>query len=401
MKNIYSTLFLVISLGFNINIQSQNLDADKCGFNLLSEEQKKSIVSTTNWGYGYSDLETDLGIWEQHALVDTSFIGYSELGRKLYVLNIKDESIVEEEFRVSIHARTHPNEVQGWYATNEMINILLSETVLAQRLLSKVVFSVIPMINPDGVELHKARENANGVDIESNWGTAMPEAEVEALKSFFTEKMESDLPIDVMLNMHSAYACKRYFVYHHENGTSYSYTSDEKRFIKSIQNYFEEGIEDWDYYVSWSNGTPTRYPESWFWRKYSDEVMALTYEDMNCSSAGDYEKTAFALLSGIADYFELEMLGLDYSPAISSSLNIYPNPASQSSSIHISAHTYRDVEYRIQLISTGGRIIDIPISQTSKSGSVIEFRASNLPKGLYMVKYSSEEITMLGRLLIN
>ena len=400
MKNIYSTLFLVILLGFNINVQSQDLDSDKCGLDLLNAEQKKSIVSTNNWGYSYSDLETDLGIWEQHAFVDTSFIGYSELGRKLYVLNIKDESIVDEEFRVSIHARTHPNEVQGWYATNEMINILLSETVLSQRLLSKVVFSVIPMINPDGVELHKARENANDVDIESNWGTATPEAEVEALKSFFTEKMESELPIDIMLNMHSAYACKRYFVYHHQNGTSYSYTLEEKRFIKSIQNYFEEGIEDWNYYVSWSGGTPIKYPESWFWRNYSDQVMALTYEDKNCDEAGDYDKTAFALLSGIADYLELEVLGVDDLPVISKALNIYPNPASQSSSVYISAHTHRDVEYRIQIISAEGRIIDVPMSQTNKSGSVIELRTLNFPSGLYIVQYSSEGLTMSGRLMI-
>lgn len=408
MKNIYSTILLVISLGLNITIQSQNLDNDKCGLELANENQKKSMLSTNNWGYGYSDLETDLERWGQNDFVDLNFIGYSVLDRKIHVLNIKDES-KSPKFRVSIHARTHPNEVQAWYVTNEMINILLSETTLANRLLNKVEFSIIPMINPDGVELNKSRENANDVDIESNWGSSSPEAEVVALKAFFGDLMNSDLPIDVMLNMHSAYACKRYFVYHHENGTNYDFTQNEKRFIASIQTNFEEKkeegfegiIEDWDYYVSWSSGTPTRYPESWFWRNYTDQVMALTYEDMNCSSAGSYDVTAFALLSGIADYLELETLGLDILPTDKNILNIHPNPASKSRSVFISAHTFRDVEYDIRLITFDGNMINIPMSNTSKSGSVIELQLDNVSSGMYLIQYTSEGVIMTGKLIVN
>ena len=50
--------------------------------------------------------------------------------------------------------------------------------------------------------------------------------------------------------MHSAYACKRYFVYHHENGTSDYFTDLEKQFISGVQFYYPDGIEDWNYYVS-------------------------------------------------------------------------------------------------------------------------------------------------------
>ena len=63
--------------------------------------------------------------------------------------------------------------------------------------------------------------------------------------------------------MHSAYACKRYFVYHHENGTSDYFTDLEKQFISRVQFYYPDGIEDWNYYVSWTNSTPDQYPESW------------------------------------------------------------------------------------------------------------------------------------------
>lgn len=375
------------------------MDSDKCGIYISNNFSQESINKTNNWGYGYADLETDLEKWGLSDYVEISSIGNSELGRNLYMLGIKNKS-KKAEFRVSIHSRTHPNEVQAWYVTNEIINILLSESNLSNRLLNKVEFTVIPMINPDGVELALPRENSNNVDIESNWGNLHPEAEVVALKAFFKDLMSSELPIDVMLNMHSAYACKRYFVYHHENGTSYEYTQSEKSFISSIQNYFETGIEDWDYYVSWSSGTPTRYPESWFWNNYADQVMALTYEDMNCSSAGSYEVTAFALLSGIADYFELETLSTETSNISEKTLDIYPNPISKTESVFIGSHTFREVDYNINLITLDGNIINIPKSKTSKTGSIIEFTLDNVSNGVYIIQYESEGVVYRGKLIV-
>ena len=35
---------------------------------------------------------------------------------------------------------------------------------------------------------------------------------------------------------------------------------------------------------------------------HGENVMALTYEDMNCSLAGSYDSTANAILRGIFDY---------------------------------------------------------------------------------------------------
>ncbi|MCI0691821.1 hypothetical protein L0337_07415 [candidate division KSB1 bacterium] len=76
---------------------------------------------------------------------------------------------VEPRLRIWMHARTHPSEVQGWWVTDEMIKLLLGETSLARLLRERCLFNIMPMYNPDGVELGLARENAHGVDIESNW----------------------------------------------------------------------------------------------------------------------------------------------------------------------------------------------------------------------------------------
>lgn len=163
------------------------------------------------------------------------------------------------------------------------------------------------MINPDGVELKKPRENANGVDIESNWNTVPHEAEVDVLNGQFNRFMQSPSPIRVALNMHSAYDCLRYFVYHAAAGSSELYTQLEQKFISDVQAYFPGGFQNYNYFVSWTGATPLQYPESWFWINYHESVLAMTYEDMNCTQHGDYDKTAYAILAGIADYLNVSI----------------------------------------------------------------------------------------------
>ena len=68
------------------------------------------------------------------------------------------------------------------------INISPIIPLFDSRIRLKVVFKefrlepIIPMINPDGVELEYNRENANGIDIESNWNTYPHQPEVQALR---------------------------------------------------------------------------------------------------------------------------------------------------------------------------------------------------------------------------
>ncbi|MCH9007379.1 hypothetical protein IIA29_05115 [candidate division KSB1 bacterium] len=69
------------------------------------------------------------------------------------------------------------------------------------------------------MELEYPRQNANRIDIESNWDKNPVEPEVAVLGNRFTDLMNSDAPIECGLNMHSAVACKRYFVYHAAAGT--------------------------------------------------------------------------------------------------------------------------------------------------------------------------------------
>ena len=154
---------------FGQNHISQIQLIDKCGFDqTLAKLQLASLGD--HWGYGYDDLLSDLDYWAESPYVTVDSLGASVQNRAIWQLTItSDVPSSEPRKTVFIHARTHPGEVQGWWVTDELINLLLAEDEFGQFVRQRCVFYIIPMYNPDGVELEYPRENANGVDIESNW----------------------------------------------------------------------------------------------------------------------------------------------------------------------------------------------------------------------------------------
>lgn len=293
---------LLVLLGVLPLLPLRAQEPDKCGFDETLAKAQHLILGD-KWGYSYDSLLVDLQTWGLQPSVSIQSIGKSVQNRDLWELTITSPDPPSSARRtVYVHARTHPNEVQSHWVTQAMIEFLLSDDPTAQLMRSHLVFHIVPMYNPDGVELEFPRENANSIDIESNWSTVPSQPEVNALRNRFMELMWSSAPIEVALNMHSAYGCKRYFVYHDSVGSSIAYAVLQRSFIGGVRSFFPTGIEPWNYFVSWKTGTPTVYPESWFWMNYRESVMALTYEDMNCTSAGQYDSTAIALLRGVAAY---------------------------------------------------------------------------------------------------
>jgi hypothetical protein len=236
------------------------------------------------------------------------------------------------------------------------------------------------MYNPDGVELEYARQNANKIDLESNWYSGNNiQPEVMALRNRFLELMNSDSPIEVALNMHSAYKCKRYFVAHDLNGTSYPYLQMEKRFIEGVRSYFPDGIEPWDFFVTWSSGNPLKYPESWWWANYGSNVLALTYEDGNCDEAGSFDITARAIVSGIADFLDIWGNTSNIIELENNSFIVYPNPAGNILNIDFNTN----FSGKIEIFDTyGKKIMRKSIENISKYTCDI----SNIGSGIYFIR---------------
>ncbi|HIB73273.1 MAG TPA: T9SS type A sorting domain-containing protein [Candidatus Marinimicrobia bacterium] len=255
------------------------------------------------------------------------------------------------------------------------------------------------MYNPDGVELGYARENANGVDIESGWDDVPLELEVAVLKNRFIELTSLvDNPIEVALNMHSSYSCKRYFVYHDAVGTSENYTTLEQQFINAVQSYFVDGFEDWDYFVSWTSGTPDQYPESWWWMNHSENVMALTYEDMNCEAAGNYDSTAYALVLGVCEYIGLDLSQIQNEASMPGSYSLlqnYPNPFNSTTTLRYDLAGHSNVN--IIIYDMLGREVKTLINQTQDAGfKSIQWDGTNdygkqVSAGVYLYRIQAGE----------
>jgi len=369
-----ASILFIIPFYFGL-IDAQIIHNQKCG--IPPEESNHS----RNWGYGYNDLLDDIEIWQQSQYVNIDSIGRTVQGRAIWELTISEDPSSITHKRIYIHARTHPGEEEAFWVTDEIINFLLADTPEASFIRSNTIFHIVPMHNPDGVELGYSRENANGLDIESGWDDNVLEPEVSVLQNRFLElSFAIPNPIQVALNMHSAYACKRYFVYHHENGTSSYFTDLEKDFISGIQHYYPNGIEDWNYFVSWSSNTPDQYPESWWWFNYAENVMALTYEDMNCSDAGNYNITAEAIVRGVCDYLGINLAGINDQKEIPSAYALkqnYPNPFNPLTTIDV------------QLTQSGG---NIRLSIVDISGNEIKVLANNyIPAGVKSFQWDSKD----------
>jgi hypothetical protein len=341
------------------------------------------------WGYTYDSLRADITRWRQSPYVTIDSVGATVQRRTMYVMTIHNRtSPVAQKKRIWIHARTHPNEVQGTWVTNEIIRILLSETSFGMNLRDSCVFSIMPMYNPDGVELGKLRENANNIDIESNWTAASPEPEVQVLRAQFVGLMSQSNPIRVALNMHSAYGTNRYFVYHMPAGTSPGYGASERQFIAGVQNYFPGGIRPYNFFTSWPSAPALQYPESWFWVNHREAVMALTYEDMNDPSAEKFDITANAILHGITDYLGVARQSATVRPlltaAAATSLDQnYPNPFNPSTTLRFSVSHERPL--RLTIADVLGRVVATLVNATMQPGTYsVEWNAADLPSGMYI-----------------
>lgn len=355
--------------------------------------------SVNGWGYSYSNLINDVAAWSRNPNVTIDTIGQSVQGRNIYAVTVTDNNVQDKKFRVTIHARTHPAEVQSSYVTNEIIKNLISGSEFADALIGSCIFNIIPMINPDGVELGLNRYNANNIDLEGDWNAVQPEAEVITLKKAFQLYMDSPVPIRIALNMHSSILCQRFFVFHDSNGTSVAYTEDEKKFISDIKKYWPDSIRDWNYNVTWTNGTPAYYPESWFWLNYQESVLALTYEDMNCTSAGNYNLTANAILGGIKDFLGI---GSTLIPGYNhnSELSIFPNPVRSNASLFIIDKDILKDSYLKITDMNGVEVYSLLCNDVDAKG-LIRITLPKLQKGIYILSLINSTHGKYCKIIIN
>lgn len=88
-------------------------------------------------------------------------------GRSLWALESKTLS---KRPTLVLLGRQHPPEITGAFALQYFVETLLQDTPLAHVFRQQFNLVVIPNINPDGVAAGNWRHNANGVDLNRDWG---------------------------------------------------------------------------------------------------------------------------------------------------------------------------------------------------------------------------------------
>ena len=135
--------------------------------------------------------------------------------------------------------------------------------------------------------------------------------------------------------------------------------------------------------------------------------MALTYEDMNCPEAGDYDRTANALLEGITDFLGIRETGIQdrftpsVHPQVISDIITYPNPVSSGLTTHIQFTLRKSSSLKITLYDLLGRKVT-DLIQANRSAGLQEF-IFNLPKltqGFYILQISGPQIRRSVPLMI-
>ncbi len=124
--------------------------------------------------------------------------GQSLQGRDLDVLRIGEDDGTKK--RVWMIARQHPGESMAeWFAEGFLTRLLDRDDALVESLLSKMVFYVVPNMNPDGSTLGNLRTNAAGVNLNRVWGKADTETCPEVF--YIQQKIEAT-GCDLFLDIH-------------------------------------------------------------------------------------------------------------------------------------------------------------------------------------------------------
>ena len=79
--------------------------------------------------------------------------------------NLSNSQLLKSKKIVIIVSRVHPGETNASYLTHGLIQYIVSTDKIANYLRERLVFKIVPMINPDGVVMGNNRTSFLGRDL--------------------------------------------------------------------------------------------------------------------------------------------------------------------------------------------------------------------------------------------
>lgn len=234
----------------------------------------QEIQSSTNVKEWYTNLANENSLY-----VTLKNIGKSTLGKNLPVLDVYN-GITENKDIIVLITRQHPPEVTGYFAFQEFLKTILSDSELSISFLNKYHVLAFPIMNPDGVDLGHWRHNAGGVDTNRDW-SKYNQPEVKQAVRFITKSLKKNKAKLILgIDFHSTW----YDVFY----------TNKKREGTTLPNF----VDDWfsaleenipNYKVNEASGNSTK-PVSKGWFLYGHNAVGITYEIGDTTPKGDIQQ---------------------------------------------------------------------------------------------------------------
>ncbi|UTW45740.1 succinylglutamate desuccinylase/aspartoacylase family protein [bacterium SCSIO 12696] len=211
----------------------------------------------------YEQMETLLA---QKPFVTRTQIGNSEQGRPIYKLETNSSD--SGDYLV-LTGRQHPPEVTGALGMIHFVDTVMADTPLAQEFRSNVNVLIVFNMNPDGVEHGHWRKNANGIDLNRDWGL-LEQAETRVVINELQRFLDNDNER------------MRFFVDFHSTGKDVIYTlknSEPADAEETIFQWLDKIIERLPEYPLVTGGSydPSKYvSKNYIFKTFG--VPAVTYE---------------------------------------------------------------------------------------------------------------------------
>lgn len=208
--------------------------------------------------------------------VRVSTIGHSVQGRPLTMLRFGNP---EADQVVLVIGRQHPPEVTGSRALLGFVDRMTGDTPLASEFRSRMLVLVVPLMNPDGVVEGNWRGNADGKDLNRDWGT-FTEPETRAVHELM--RREIDQPgrqLAFAIDFHSTWNDVLYTV---KESPARKPGGVMRRWIDALQAHYPGSIRE---KANDAKGTVFK---NWAFRHY--RAPTVTYEVGDKTHAGHIDE---------------------------------------------------------------------------------------------------------------
>lgn len=205
-------------------------DGDTLSFNVIQEYRSMYFAYFAPYSY---DRHQDLLHGAQtHHNCQLETLGVTLDNNDISILTIGEPA--EGKKNIWITGRQHPGETMAeWFIEGLLLRLLDETDTVGRALLDKVVFHIVPNMNPDGSIRGHLRTNAIGVNLNREWQTPSMERSPEV---FLVRERMLETGVDMFLDIHGDEAIPYNFVAGGEGIPSY----DDR--IAALENTFKQAL---------------------------------------------------------------------------------------------------------------------------------------------------------------